>query len=160
MKLTRERLEHELMKIKQQFPATHVGFHGSLGINGNHCLMGQVFVNVGLDIGRAFDEEGGLYFASFFEGPKNAASWYRIFGTEVASVMAIIVRRNDDGATWHSIIDSIVPPTAIEVKDVTEAEELIIEPTPAEIRRGEEPAALPVARIMERLGEGARGSSG
>lgn len=146
MKMTRERFEQEMVKIRAAVPATHVGPYGP-GKPGVRCLVLEVHH-------RVYGERGAY---------PGSPGYYWGYQTEEAFALSglvgylrAIASRNDAGETWHSIIDSLVPPTAIEASDIMESEELIIEPTPAEIRRGEEPVALPVKRIMDKLGEGAR----
>lgn len=114
--MTKERFEHELLKLKTQFPADHVGVRGMLrDDNGNCCIMGQVLTNIG-----AVNRFGRLDYSSPMWGGYIA---------ELDGMLIQAVYMNNMGVPWHQIVDALVPQSTIDVKQIeAPAAEAVAEP--------------------------------
>ena len=109
MHMTKERLEHELLKLKTQFPADHVGAHRILmDQDGRTCIWGQIILNT--FPGTGYFNIGNDIRRSAF-----------LFDQSVRQTVCAMIEMNNVGMPWHQIIDKLVPPTAIEVADVEAA---------------------------------------
>lgn len=108
MRITRERFEHELVKIKSQVGPEFVGLCGRLSDeNGRHCIIGQMLANFG------------------FSDRDMSAGYLQCFmGTETERLAKQAITMNDLGDTWHEIVDRLVPKTA-DVRIEQEAEALV-----------------------------------
>lgn len=108
-KMTLERFEHELVKLKSQFPANHVGVRGSLqDRNGNCCILGQVMVNLGVP--QVFHPFRG-YMTVSWASAKDHMDWNPEPGGKFADVIGQAILMNNQGTPWHQIVDALVPPT-------------------------------------------------
>ena|SRR2546422_343357 len=89
MQITWEEFEHEILKLKQQVPATYRGHKGPGSDFDTQCIIQRIMFNMG----AAAPEIDGC----------------RIRAVDVKTAIAIktAISRNDEGATWHSIIDGL-----------------------------------------------------
>lgn len=98
--LTFERFEHELLKLKTQFPPTHTGPAGFAipdGVLTRYCIVGQVLVNMGV--------------ADLTQYDLGLSEVCDLGRTPLGEMVHAAMRLNDRGMPWHAIIDRIVPQT-------------------------------------------------
>lgn len=100
MKLSRERFELELAKIKASVPPTHVGPRQFTDYDGSRCIISQVLAN----LGATFVTGTPLMYSGQDPSMPTCLPDY----TDVSAVLAdmkLAMKQNDYGMTWHAIID-------------------------------------------------------
>lgn len=107
--LTRERFEHELMKIKASVGPDHVGpscwaRHGINGGIAERCIIGTLCKNVGMGF-SIMDERPRWHYVDSDLGIIGDRDTCRIEDPELICDLNQAMNLNDAGRTWHVIVD-------------------------------------------------------
>jgi hypothetical protein len=91
--VTRERIELELMRIKQDVSPEHRGIRGVTyePSSGETCIQGELLKRLNGTNRYAWGDE------------------WRSWSEEIREFVQVMIKQNDGGVPWHEIINLVIP---------------------------------------------------